>query len=181
MIEITDAAACAHHGRGMDDAMPTSEACRDPAVCLPAGPAGRPSAKPLALNTFRENVIVLASTCAAVRPERLMGLRKLEVRANGVSLLASPMISDDPALVGPFEVGLPQPAFRRLRIRPGDAVEVTPTRSPRTLAAIRAKIAGETLSDADYAAIARIWRTIAGPTWRSPPSWWPAGRPHYRS
>ena len=139
----------------MDDAITsTSEACRDPAACLPAGPAGRLLAKPLALDTFRENVVVLARSCAAVRPERLAGLRKIEVRANGASLLASPMISDDPALVGPFEVGLPQPACRRLGIRPGDAVEVAPARSPRTLAAIRAKIAGETLSDADYAAIA---------------------------
>lgn len=126
-----------------------------PSACLPAGPAGRLRAKPLALDTFRENVIVLDRNCAAVRPERLAGLRKLEVRANGLSLLASPMISDDPAVVGPFEVGLPQPAFRRLGIRPGDRVEVTPARSPRTLDAIRAKISGETLSETDYAAIAR--------------------------
>jgi thymidine phosphorylase len=141
---------------GMDEAiMIETDARRDRADCLPAGPAGRLIAKPLALNTFRENVIVLDRGCAAVRPERLAGLRKLEVRANGVSLLASPMISDDPALVGPFEAGLPQPAFRRLGIRPGDRVEVAPARSPRTVDAIRAKIAGETLSDGDYAAIAR--------------------------
>jgi len=139
----------------MDDATAPTEARRDPAGCRPAGPVGTLLAKPLALNTFRENVIVLARGCAAVRPERLAGLRKLEVRANGVSLLASLMISDDPELVGPFEVGLPQPAFRRLGILPGGSVEVAPARSPRTLGAIRAKIAGETLSETDYAAIAR--------------------------
>ncbi len=118
------------------------------------GPAHRLVAKPLALNTFRENVIVLARDSAALRPERLAGVRKVEVRVNGRSLLASPMICDDPAMVGPGEAGLPEPAFRRLGVRPGDIVEVAPARTPRTIDALRAKIAGEALSRPDYAEIA---------------------------
>ncbi|MEO8114454.1 MAG: thymidine phosphorylase, partial [Phenylobacterium sp.] len=124
-------------------------------ACTPAGPARRLLAKALPLNTFRENVIVLARTSSALRPERLAGLRKVEVRANGRSLLASPMICDDPSMVGPDEAGLPEPAFHRLAVRPGDMIDVRPARPARTLEAVRAKIAGETLSDADYAAIAR--------------------------
>ena len=50
----------------MDDATAPTEARRDPAGCRPAGPVGTLLAKPLALNTFRENVIVLARTCAVV-------------------------------------------------------------------------------------------------------------------
>jgi thymidine phosphorylase len=118
-------------------------------------PTSQLAAKPLALDTFRENVVVLARSNAAVRPERLAGLRKVEVVAAGVRILAVPMICDDPALVGSGEIGLPLPAFRRLGVRPGDLVHVAPARPPRTLAAVRAKIAGETLSDGDYLAIAR--------------------------
>ena len=118
------------------------------------GPAHRLIAKPLALNTFSENVIVLARDSTALRPERLAGVRKVEVRVNGRSLLASPMICDDPAMVAPDEAGLPEPAFRRLGVRAGDVVEVAPARTPRTGDALRAKIAGEVLSSSDYADIA---------------------------
>jgi thymidine phosphorylase len=111
--------------------------------------------KPLLLDTFRENVVVLARNCQLLRPERLAGLRKVELRARDASLLATPMICDDPGLVGPDEIGLPKPAMRRLCAGAGDRVEVVPARPPQTLAAVRAKIAGETLYDEDYAAIAR--------------------------
>jgi thymidine phosphorylase len=97
-----------------------------------------------------------------MRPERLAGSRKLEVRAGGVTILASPLICDDPGLVAPGEIGLPQPAFRRLCVSPGAPVFVAPTRPPRTLDSVRAKIAGETLSADDYAAIAR---DLAGHRW----------------
>jgi thymidine phosphorylase len=155
LIEITEAVAVAVQDGGMDDAAsltpndPVSGASR-----LAVGPSNRLIARPLPLNTFRENVIVLARDGAGLRPERLAGVRKVEVRAKGQSLLASPMICDDPAVVGPGDAGLPQPAFRRLGVQPGDIVEVAPARTPRTIAALRAKIAGEALPDADYAAIA---------------------------
>lgn len=126
------------------------------------GPAAPRSARPLALNTFRENVILLPRGDPVLRPERLAGLRKVEVRANCTTLLATVMICDDPALVGPGEVGLPEPTFRRLGAQAGDPVEVAPARPPRTLEAVKAKIAGETLSVDDYAAIAR---DLAGHRW----------------
>ncbi|HEX6861017.1 MAG TPA: thymidine phosphorylase family protein [Caulobacteraceae bacterium] len=135
------------------DLIPTPGPCGEPA-CAAAGPSSPLVVKPLALNTFRENVILLARDSEALKPERLAGLRKVEVRANGMAVLASPMICDDPALVGPGEAGLPQPAFRRLGVKPGDAVEVMPARAPETLAAVRRKIAGESLSAGDYMAIA---------------------------
>ncbi|MFI4949485.1 MAG: thymidine phosphorylase family protein [Caulobacterales bacterium] len=122
---------------------------------LAVGPSRRLIARRLPLNTFRENVIVLARESAALRPERLAGVRKVEVRAGARSLLASPMICDDPAMVGPNDVGLPEPAFRRLGVAPGEEVDVTPARTPRTVDALRAKIAGETLPAADYAEIAQ--------------------------
>jgi len=126
-----------------------------PAAPVAVGPAHRLIARRLPLNTFRENIIVLARDSTALRPERLAGVRKVEVRAGERSLLASPMICDDPAMVGPGDAGLPEPAFRRLGVRPGEAVEVAPARTPRTVDALRAKIAGEALTPADYAEIAQ--------------------------
>lgn len=119
------------------------------------GPAGRLLAKPLALDTFRENVVVLARCCVAFRPERLKGLRTVEVRAKGRALLASPIICDDPDVVAAGEVGLPQPLLHRLAVAEGETVEVAPARPPRTLEAVKAKVSGEVLSPADYLAIAR--------------------------
>jgi thymidine phosphorylase len=118
-------------------------------------PAHSLRAKQLPFDTFRENIIVLSRESTALRPERLAGLRRVEVRSDGVTLLASPMICDDPGMVGADEAGLPTPAFRRLGVKPGDLIEVAPARSPRTLDAVRTKIGGGTLSDSEYAAISR--------------------------
>ncbi len=134
-----------------DNPLPSHRAHRRPS----AGPAARLVAKPVALNTFHENVVILARDGTAFRPERLAGLRTVEVRANGGSLLASPMICDDPSLVAAGEVGLPEPMFHRLGVTAGTLVEVAPARPPRTLDLVRAKVAGETLSAADYLDIAR--------------------------
>jgi thymidine phosphorylase len=111
--------------------------------------------KPLAFDTFRENVVVLGRDNVALRPERLAGLRKVELRWDGVVLLAAPMICDDPTVIAPDEVGLTKPALRRLRAGPGDAVQVAPAPRPRSLDAVGAKIRGASLSAADYAEIAR--------------------------
>lgn len=120
----------------------------------PASGSRQLIARAMPLDTFRENVVVLARDSVALRPERLAGLRKIELRANGRSLLASPMICDDPAVIGPHEAGLPQPAFRRLGVRGGDVIDIAIARRPRSLDAVRAKIDGESLSPEDYVAIA---------------------------
>ena len=104
--------------------------------------------RPLAIDTFRENTVLLSRDCRALRPERLAGVRKVEVRAGGRTLMAGVVICDDPALVGPDEAGLTQPAFRRLGVPAGSEVRITPAPPPRGAAALRAKIAGATLSDA---------------------------------
>ena len=103
--------------------------------------------RPLAIDTFRENTVLLSRDCRALRPERLAGVRKVEVQAGGRTLMASVEICDDPALVGPGEAGLTQPAFRRLGVPAGAAVTLTPAPPPRGAAALRAKIAGATLTE----------------------------------
>lgn len=115
----------------------------------------RLKARPVALDTFRENVVILSRHCVAIRPERLAGQRKVEIRAGGRSFLAAPMICDEPSVVAPDEIGLPEPLLHRLRVGPAAWVEVAPARAAATLDAVRAKVMGETLSAEAYMAIAR--------------------------
>ena len=112
-------------------------------------------AKPLAIDTFRENVVVLSRESLELRPERLTGSRKVEVRAAGRQLFATLMIADRDDVVAPDEAGLTEPIFRRLGVRAGDPVAIQPARPPQSLGAIRRKIVGETLRPEDFAAIIR--------------------------
>jgi thymidine phosphorylase len=68
-------------------------------------------------------------------------------------LLATLLITDDDTLVGPHDVGLAEPAFRRFSEPAGSLVTVTPAASPRSLDAVRAKIQGHTLSATEISAI----------------------------
>lgn len=112
-------------------------------------------ARPVALDTFRENVLLLSRGCSELRPERLMGSRKVEVRANGRMLYANIVIADSDDLVGADEAGLSMPMFRRLGVAAGAPVDISPARSPRSLDAVRRKIQGHTLEPEALADIIR--------------------------
>jgi thymidine phosphorylase len=105
--------------------------------------------KPLPIDTLRENVLVLSRDCTALRPQRISGSRKVEVRAGGRVLFANIVIADSDDLVGPDEAGLTMPLFRRLGAAPGAAVEIAPARPPHSLDAVRGKIHGATLDQAE--------------------------------
>src|SRR6185437_8838522 len=109
--------------------------------------------KPLAIDTFRENVLVLSRDCAALRPERLSGSRKVRVRAGDRALYANIVIADSDALVAADEAGLTMPLCRRLGAPPGAEIEVEPARPPSSLSAVRGKIHGQTLDAVQLAAI----------------------------
>lgn len=113
------------------------------------------SARPIGLDTLRENVVVLARDCTALRPEHVKGLRKLEVGHGSRGVIASLMIADDCALLEPHEIGLTQPVLRRLGAAPGALLAVRPARPPASLDQVRAKIGGATLDAADFRAIMR--------------------------
>ena len=124
------------------------------------------------LDTGRENVVVISRHSKALRPEvfsRLQPGRNAPRSAR--SLLATLLITDDNALVGPDELGLAEPAFRRFAEPAGTLVTVTPAPPPASLDAVRAKIQGRTLTARrDRARSSTTSRTIAIPTWRSPRS-----------
>ncbi len=105
------------------------------------------------LDTGRENVVVISRQSKALRAEIFRGFSRVELRRDSKVLLATLLITDDDALVGPHQIGLSEPAFRRFAEPAGNLVTVTPAAPPDSLEAVRAKIHGRTLSAAEITAI----------------------------
>jgi len=117
------------------------------------GGRGQLRIKAIAIDTLRENVVLLSRGCRALRPERLKGVRKIAIEANGASLIASILISDDSANLADDEVGVTTPALRRLGVAAGGIVQVRLAPPAQSLEALQAKIRGETLSASDMAKV----------------------------
>ena len=105
------------------------------------------------LDTGRENVAIMSRRSKALRPEVFRGFSRVEVRHNSETLLATLIITDDDSLVGPGELGLAEPAFRRFAKPTGSKVTVTPAPSPLSVDFVRAKIQGRTLTADEIGAI----------------------------
>lgn len=111
------------------------------------------SIKPVALDTLNESVVLLARDCPALRPERLRGSRKVVLKCGAKTLIATILIADDPQLVGCHEVGVTEPAFRRLGARAGVRATIAPAPPAESLDAVRAKVRGETLDKRQLASV----------------------------
>jgi thymidine phosphorylase len=105
------------------------------------------------LDTGRENVVVLSRQSKALRAEIFRGFSRVELRQGDKVMLATLLITDDDTLAAPDEIGLSEPAFRRFAQGVGTQVTVRPAVPPESLEAVRAKIRGRTLSQAEIGAI----------------------------
>ena len=105
------------------------------------------------LDTGRENVAVISRRSKALRPEVFRGFSRVELRRESKVLLATLLITDDDALVGPDDIGLSDPAFRRFGCPAGGFASVTPSAPPASMDSVRAKIQGRTLTGAEIAGI----------------------------
>src|ERR1700687_490432 len=99
----------------------------------------QPKIRRINLDTGRENVVVIARRSKALRPEVFRGFNRVELRRNSKVLLATLLITDDNAFVGPDDLGLAEPAFHRFGEPGGALVTVTPATPPSSLDAVRAK------------------------------------------
>jgi thymidine phosphorylase len=106
------------------------------------------------LDTGRENVVVLSRHSSALRPDIFRGFSRVELQHDSKALLATLLITDD-GLVGPDEIGLAEPAFRRFAAPAGSLVTVCPAASPESLNAVRGKIQGRPFEPAEIEAIIR--------------------------
>ena len=105
------------------------------------------------LDTGRENVVVISRRSTALRPEVFRGFSRVELRRDVKVLLATLLLTDDDSLVGPGELGIAEPAFRRFAEPPGSYITVTPAAPPASLDAVRAKIKGATLTSSQIASV----------------------------
>jgi thymidine phosphorylase len=109
----------------------------------------------LGLDTGRENVVLVRRPSEAIRPELFQSFSRVQVDAPGRSIIATLMTATDAALLGTAEIGLTDPAFRRLGCGEGETVVLAPVMPPDSFEAVRAKIAGHPLGETELSAIAR--------------------------
>ena len=76
------------------------------------------------IDTYRENVAYLHRRCPLYLSEGFQALAKIEVKANGRSILATLNIVDDPGIVAEHELGLSEEAFAQLGAEAGAPVRV---------------------------------------------------------
>ena len=96
--------------------------------------------------------MVVSRRSDALRPDVFQAFRRVELRTGGKEIVATLVITDD-GLVGADEVGLAEPAMRRLGAEPGARVSIKPITPPASLDAVRAKVQGHALADDQIAAI----------------------------
>lgn len=114
---------------------------------------GHLKVKRVAIDTDPDNTVFLSRECAIYRPEEFRALKKIEVKAGSTTLLATLVVTDDHSITAPDELGLGIQAFRRLGRSEGAPVEIAQASRPRSLDAVRRKIAGEIMSPTDIQAI----------------------------
>ncbi|HIL78968.1 MAG TPA: thymidine phosphorylase family protein [Methylococcales bacterium] len=102
------------------------------------------------IDTYHENVAYLNRQCSIYRAEGFQALSKIEVSVNGTRLLAVLNVVDDSSIVQPGELGLSQQAFEHLNAVEGALVTVNHAEPPKSMDAVRRKINGERLSQADF-------------------------------
>ncbi len=109
----------------------------------------------IAIDTYRENVAYMHRDCVIYRAEGFQALSKIEIRDGQARILAVLNVVDDPSIVSPDELGLCEQAYEQLGAREGDTVRVAHATQPKSMDAVRRKIAGERLTLDDYRGIAQ--------------------------
>jgi thymidine phosphorylase len=113
------------------------------------------SIRRVGIDTWRENVAYLHRDCPVVRAAGFQALSKVEIHANGQTILAVLNVVDDAAIVSVCELGISEDAFARLGVATGHAASIAHAEPPASIAALRRKIGGERLSKDDLFAIIR--------------------------
>ncbi len=109
----------------------------------------------VAIDTYPENTAFLPRTDSGYGAEQFQALRKIEICRGDSSILATLAIMDDEHLLQHGEIGLGEQAFRRLGLPEGTEVSIAQAKPPASLDAVRRKIGGNSLTDAEIGAIIR--------------------------
>jgi len=107
------------------------------------------------IDTYRENVAYLHLDCETYRAEGFQALSKVEIDADGQRIHAVLNVVHDSCIVQPDELGLSEQAFIQLGLTDGHSVRINHAEPPKSMDAVREKIAGERLSEDDFNAICK--------------------------
>lgn len=113
------------------------------------------TARKVAIDTYRENVVYLRRDCPVYRAEGFQALSKVEVTAEGRTILAVLNVVDDDRIVGQLELGLSEEAFAQMRTQEGVPVTIAHAEPPQSIASLKRKISGERLSRDEFSAMVR--------------------------
>lgn len=116
---------------------------------------GQLKLRSIAIDTYRENVAYLNRECETYRAEGFQALSKIEINANGNTILAMLNVVDDDNIVAPGELGLSEQAFEQIQLDEGTMVCVAHAEPPASMEAVRHKIAGKRLDEKQFRDIAR--------------------------
>lgn len=116
--------------------------------------------KRIAIDTHRESIAYLSRDCRLYRAEEFLALAKIEVIGPGGQSSARRMpatlnLVDDAGLLAPDELGLSAEAFRLFGRAAGSLVTIGHPRPVESLEAVRGKIQGRVLTEAEYCAVIR--------------------------
>ncbi|HID45710.1 MAG TPA: thymidine phosphorylase, partial [Chromatiaceae bacterium] len=113
--------------------------------------------RPVAIDTYRENVAYLHRGCTFYRSEGFQALNKIEIhKENGAQpVIAVLNIVDDANITAPGELGISEQVFEQLNLPPGTSVTVKHASPPASLDAVHDKINGESLDYDQYLKIAQ--------------------------
>lgn len=109
----------------------------------------------VAIDTYRENVAYLHRDCPVYRAEGFQALSKIEISSNGRNIYAVLNVVDDEKLVGVEELGVSEQAFAQLNLPADTLMRVAHAEPPRSMDAVRRKMAGERLSMEEFRGITR--------------------------
>lgn len=115
--------------------------------------ASRLSLRRMLIDTYHENVAYMHRDCEVYRAEGFKALSKVEIRANGASILATLNVVDNGTFLSCNELGLSNAAFAQLGLQNGELVTVSQADPPTSIQALHRKLAGERLGLDDFRAI----------------------------
>ena len=107
----------------------------------------------IAIDTDPENTVFMRRGANGYDPRQFRALRKVELCGEGRSILATLALCDDPAILAHDEIGIGEPAFRRLGLAEGTRVDIAQAKPPRSLDAVRRKIGGDVFDDGEIRTI----------------------------
>jgi thymidine phosphorylase len=107
------------------------------------------------IDTDHENVAYIHRDCEVYRAEGFKALSKVEIKANGNTILATLNVVEDASIVACGELGLSMDAFARMGVQNGHLVTVSQAEPPESIDALNRKINGERLDQNDFRAIVR--------------------------